>query len=109
MGRKSGIVAVLSTASFGQAPMIARSLVEKRLVACVNILPVRSVYRWRDRICDEGESLMIMKTREEKADEVIAAVKDLHNYEVPEIIVLPVASGHGPYLEWVLRETRLQE
>lgn len=105
MTKKSGIVTVLSTASREQAPVIARALVEDRLVACVNSMPVRSVYRWQGEICDEGETLLIMKTREENAGAVVAAVKRLHSYDVPEIIVLPVLKGYAPYLDWVARET----
>ena len=105
MTKKSGIVTVLSTASREQAPVIARALVEDRLVACVNSMPVRSVYRWQGGICDEGETLLIMKTREENAGAVVAAVKRLHSYDVPEIIVLPVLKGYAPYLDWVARET----
>ena len=105
MTKKSGIVTVLSTASREHAPVIARALVEDRLVACVNSMPVRSVYRWHGEICDEEETLLIMKTREENAGAVVAAVKRLHSYDVPEIIVLPVLKGYAPYLDWVARET----
>jgi len=102
---KSGIVTILATAAPGQAPGIAKTLVDNRLVACVNIQPVRSIYRWKGRTSDEGESLMIMKTRTENADAVVAAIKKEHSYEVPEIIVLPVIAGYAPYLDWVRRET----
>ncbi len=105
MTRKSGIVVVLSTATPEQAPALAKSLVERRFAACVNILPVRSVYRWQEKICDEGETLLIVKTREENADSVIAAIRQEHRYDVPEIIVLPVVKGYAPYLDWVCRET----
>jgi periplasmic divalent cation tolerance protein len=106
MTTKSGIVTILSTSTPQQAPAIAKSLVGQRLVACVNIVPVRSVYRWQEKIADEGESLMIIKTREENADAVIASIKKEHSYNVPEILVLPVVKGHAPYLDWVLQETR---
>lgn len=102
---KSSVVTILSTAAPGQAPAIAKMLVERRLVACVTIQQVRSVYRWKGRTFDEGESLMIMKTRSENADAVIAAIKKEHSYDVPEIIVLPVLAGYAPYLDWVRRET----
>jgi periplasmic divalent cation tolerance protein len=103
--KKSGIVTILSTAAPEQAPLIAQALVRERLAACVNILPVRSVYRWKSRVFDEKENLLIIKTREEKADAAIAAVKKMHSYDVPEIIVLPVAKGYPPYLDWIARET----
>jgi len=102
---KSGVVTILSTAAPGQAAAIAKTLVETRLVACVNIQQVRSIYRWKGTTFDEGESLIIMKTRTENADAVIAAIKKQHSYDVPEIIVLPVIAGYTPYLDWVRRET----
>lgn len=102
---KSDIVTILSTAAPGQAPVIARMLVGNRLVACINIQPVRSIYRWKGKTFDEGECLMIMKTRKENAGAVIAAIKKEHSYDVPEIIVLPVITGFAPYLDWVRRET----
>lgn len=108
MTKKSGIVTVMSTASPEQAPEIARALLEGRLVACVNSMPVRSMYRWKGEICDEEETLLIMKTREENANAVVAAVEKMHSYDIPEIIVLPVLKGHPPYLDWVARETRLR-
>ena len=63
MAKKSGIVTILSTAPPEQAPELAKTLVNQRLVACVSIMPVRSVYRWREKVVDEGESLLFMKTR----------------------------------------------
>ena len=106
MVKKSGIVTILSTTTREQAPVLAKSLVGQRLVACVTIMPVRSVYRWRENVVDEDESLMIMKTREENADTVIATIKREHSYEVPEILVLPVVQGHAPYLDWIRQETK---
>jgi periplasmic divalent cation tolerance protein len=105
MAEKSRIVVILSTVSPQQAPEIARALVAERVVACVNILPVRSVYRWRSETCDDEEQILIMKTTEERAGAAIAAVRKLHSYEVPEIIVLPVTCGYTPYLDWVAQET----
>jgi periplasmic divalent cation tolerance protein len=105
MTENSGIVVILSTAAPEQAPVIAQKLVAERLVACVNIMPVRSIYRWQEKTCDDEENLLIMKTTEGNADAVIAAVKKVHSYDLPEIIVLPVTKGYPPYLEWVAEET----
>jgi len=85
--------------------MLARSLLEKNLAACVNITPVRSLYRWKGESCDEEEHLLIIKTRRELADTVIRALKAKHPCEIPEIIVLPVTTGNPPYLDWVYAET----
>jgi periplasmic divalent cation tolerance protein len=68
-------------------------------------MPVRSLYRWKGEFCDDGEHLLIIKTRRELADRVIRALKAEHPCEVPEIIVLPVIAGHAPYLDWVYGET----
>lgn len=100
------IVVILCTASHAESESIARTLVNRQLVACVNMMPVLSCYRWKGEFCKDQEDLLIAKTPREKADEVIAAIKGLHSYEIPEIIVLPVIAGHTPYIDWVVQETR---
>jgi periplasmic divalent cation tolerance protein len=97
---------VLSTfASAEDAARTARSLVERRLVACVNLVPgVRSIYRWQGEIEDGAEVMAIMKTRRDRVRELLAALPALHPYEVPEVLVLPVAAGAGSYLDWLARE-----
>jgi len=102
---KIEIMVVFSTAPPGKSESLARMLVEKRLAACVNVVPVNSYYRWKGEFCSEPEHLLIAKTTKDKVDKVIAAIKALHPNEVPEIIALPVSSGHLPYLEWVHQET----
>jgi len=94
---------VLTTAgSREQASMLARALVLRRLAACVNIVgPVRSVYRWKGPIADDEEHLLIVKTRKDLAGEVAAAVRALHSYELPEVLVLPVLGGDPDYLAWL--------
>lgn len=98
------IIVVFSTAPQDTSASLARILIEQRVVACVNVVPVRSCYRWKGEFCDEGEDLLIMKTTKEKAGDVIAAIKAHHPYELPEIIALPVIDGYNPYLEWVEQE-----
>ena len=100
------ICVIYSTAPPQDAPKIARALVDLHLVACVNVVHVNSYYTWKGEFSADNEHLLIIKTRKEKADEVIRAIKDLHPYEVPEIIALPVIAGHGPYLDWVHEQTR---
>ena len=99
------ICVIYSTAPPAQSAALAKSLLEKNLVACVNITTVRSLYRWKGACCDDKEHLLIIKTRRGLADAVIRALKAVHPYEVPEIIVLPVIAGHPPYLDWVYGET----
>jgi periplasmic divalent cation tolerance protein len=105
MNPSGKIIVVLSTVSPDKSELLAKNLLDSRVVACVNVLPVRSYYRWKGESIDEPEHLLIAKTTKEKTEEVITAIKSLHPYEVPEIIVLPVAEGYLPYLDWVHQET----
>ena len=101
-----GIVVMFCTIPASESAAMARALVERRLVACVSVVPVQSYYRWNGEFCSDPEHLLIAKTRSGKVDEAIAAIKGLHSYDVPEIIVLPVIAGHAPYLAWVHEETK---
>jgi periplasmic divalent cation tolerance protein len=81
---------------------VARTLVGERLCACANLVPaVRSIYAWQGVLCDETETLAIIKTTSERLEALIARLRALHPYEVPEIIAVPVAGGHAGYLAWV--------
>ena len=84
------------------AERIARQLVERELVACVNVVPrVISVYRWKGRIEREEERLLVIKTRGERFEALRQAIVALHPYECPEIVALPIEAGHEPYLAWL--------
>lgn len=100
------ICVMYSTVPPSRSADLAQRLLEKNLVACVNVLPVRSFYRWKGEACDEQEHLLIIKTRKDLAGTVTRAIKEMHPYEVPEIITLPVIAGHLPYRDWVFSETR---
>ena len=94
---------VLSTAPRAEdAEFLARELVERRLAACVNILPpLTSIYRWRGEVERTEEVLMIVKTTEERFEAVREAIVKGHPYDVPEVLALEVKAGHAPYLAWL--------
>ena len=96
------IVALSTVGNAADAQRIGRALVERRLVACVNVVPgVTSIYAWKGSVTTDSELLLVIKTRREKLDEVRSALLELHPYEVPELIALPIEGGHGAYLEWI--------
>jgi periplasmic divalent cation tolerance protein len=86
---------------------VARTLVEERLAACGNLVPaVRSIYRWEGKLQDESEVLVLLKTRADNVERLKARILELHPYEVPEVLAVPVESGYQPYLEWLNNQTR---
>lgn len=89
------------------AHMIARSVVESRLAACVNVLPaVRSIYRWEGKIEDAAEVTLLIKSTQGRYADLEAAIRAAHPYDVPEIIAMSVAAGLPAYLNWVVSETK---
>jgi periplasmic divalent cation tolerance protein len=99
-------IVVLSTfASAEEARRVAGTLVEKKLAACVNVIPgIRSVYRWEDAIVDEEEVLLVIKSSRALIQELTDEIERLHSYDVPEVIALPVVDGAERYLAWMNRE-----
>jgi periplasmic divalent cation tolerance protein len=96
------IVVFSTAASAEEAEKIARSLVEARLAACVNVIPeIRSFYRWQGKTEDSTEWLLVIKSSRERFDALRAAVEKLHSYDVPELIALPVVEGARNYLNWM--------
>jgi len=88
------------------ARKIANFLIEEQIVACVNIIPnVISIYRWKGKIEEEKEFILIAKTVNENVIKTIKRIKELHNYELPDIIAIPVNNGYDEYLEYIKRET----
>ncbi len=92
---------VFVTASEEDGQKIARVLVEKKLAACVNITPIRSIYRWKGKIEEDKEQLLIIKTKHSRIEELKKVVKEIHSYEVPECIVISIEDGLIDYLNWI--------
>jgi periplasmic divalent cation tolerance protein len=98
---------VLTTAgSQEEARKIAHALVERRLAACVNIVPqIESVYRWQGKVESAAEWLLVIKTQASAFERVSDAVKELHSYDLPECVMLEVAGGSNEYLDWIADNT----
>ena len=90
-----------SFANEEDAARVVRTLVEERLIACGNLLPGRSIYRWKDGVSDEREVIVLMKTRKQDWAVLLSRLHELHPYEVPECIAVRVAAGAPKYLEWL--------
>lgn len=89
-----------------EAETISTTLVEKKLIACANYFPIKSVYRWKSGIEKENEHLLLCKTQQKLFKKITDAVLKLHSYDVPAITMIPVAKGHDAYLDWVDENTR---
>jgi uncharacterized protein involved in tolerance to divalent cations len=101
-GEANDPLVVYVTAPEAEAPRIARALVERGVAACVNIVPgLRSLYRWEGKIADDPESLLIAKTTRACFDRLRQAVLEVHPYQVPEVIALPVVAWSDPYAAWL--------
>jgi periplasmic divalent cation tolerance protein len=99
------IVVLTTCETADEASQIARVLVEKKIAVCVNILPgTKSVYRWKDKIEEASEVLLIIKSRRDLFDAIRTEIAKIHTYELPELIVLPIVDGSETYLAWLDRE-----
>ncbi len=102
----AAVVAFSTVASAAAARALARALVDERLCACVSVVPgVRSIYRWRGRVESAAEWLLVMKVSRARLAALKKRLPELHPYELPELIALPVVGGHRPYLDWIAAET----
>ncbi|HUU50516.1 MAG TPA: divalent-cation tolerance protein CutA [Nitrospinota bacterium] len=99
----SEYIVLLSTfPSEDEAEKLGTEMVKKGLVACVNLVPkIRSIYKWKEKVYNEEEILLIMKSRKEKSKEIIEFINNNHSYEVPEVISLSISSGSKRYLAWI--------
>jgi len=100
------IVVLVTVGARDEGEHIAASLVSEHLAACVNIVgPVRSIYHWEGRVQHDDELLLIIKTRRELFDQLVARVAALHSYENPEVIAIPITAGAAAYLDWLKSTT----
>ena len=96
------LLALSTVAGAEDAERIARAVVERGLAACVNVLPgVVSIYRWKGSVEREEERMLVLKTTADRFEALRQAIVELHPYQVPELIALPIAAGHEPYLAWL--------
>lgn len=100
------LIVLVTASDTEEARLLARALLEQRLAACVNFIPIESMYWWDGVIQDARETLMIIKTRAATFDALMDAVKRAHSYDTPEVIGLPVAVGSPDYLRWIDDETK---
>ena len=98
----TAVVVLVTAPSVDSAAAMARALVEEGLCACGNVVPgIRSIYLWEGKVHDEPEALLVLKTVRRLVPALKERLPRLHPYQVPEMLVLPVEDGLGPYLEWV--------
>jgi len=99
-------IVLVTTASEPEAEQMAEALIASRLAACVSLLPIRSIYTWQGEVCRESEWQLLIKTQLDHFAELEAKIRELHRYETPEIIALPILQGSQPYLEWMAAQLR---
>lgn len=95
------VVVMTTTDDPDEAAALARALVEARLAACVQAMPIASTYRWEGAVETADERLLVIKTRADRVDEVKAFLDEHHSYDTPECVVVPVVDGLAGYLAWV--------
>ena len=96
-------VVITSVGTEQQAVEISEELVARRLATCVNILPChRSIYRWKGKVCEDTEYLLMIKAPTDRFDGIAETIRELHSYELPEIMALPVERAEAAFHEWVV-------
>lgn len=103
----TALVVLCTVPSAEVGTTLGKALVERRLAACVNLLgPIRSFYRWEGAVHDDPEHQLVIKTTRDRFDDLRDAIGELHPYDVPEILALPVVAGSPSYLEWLSQQVR---
>jgi periplasmic divalent cation tolerance protein len=102
----SSVLVYITAPSEEQALNIGRTVVGRRLAACANVFPaIRSLYWWEGRLNEDGEAVLVLKTRSELVERVTALVKSLHPYTCPCVVALPLSGGNSDFLRWIDAET----
>jgi len=102
------LVVLTTVSNTEEAVTLVRALLDRRLIACGTILNgARSLYRWNDKVADESEVMILLKTRAARLSALTAAFDEVHPYKVPELLALPVVAGADKYLGWLDKETSL--
>lgn len=99
-------VILVTVPSVEEAEAMASALVETKLAACVSFLPIHSIYRWKGELQKGQEWQLLIKTDLSQVSTLFAKIQELHSYEVPEIIALPIVEGSQPYLQWISQQLR---
>ena len=100
------VIVLTTLAADADAAALARTLVEERLAACVNVLPaMTSIYRWKGAVEQDREQQLVIKTTGERVAALEARIRQLHTYDVPEFLVLPASGGAAAYLQWIADST----
>lgn len=99
-------VLLTTLANEDEAQSMSRMLIDRNLAACTQEFTVNSRFRWNDAIQNETEVVMLVKTAVDRVESAVEAIKEVHSYDLPEIIVLPVTGGLAGYMDWVRSETR---
>jgi len=103
----TNVVIFITVGTDVEAKKIANMLLNQRKAACVNIVPkVSSFFWWQDKLDSAQESLLIVKTKASALNGIVSLVKDLHSYEIPEIVALPIIGGNPDYLDWIGKEVK---
>jgi len=102
MGDTGYCVVFVTVGSEEEGKKVASAVVEEKLSACANMIgPIRSLYWWDGKVQDDPEMLLVMKTKKDTFKKLESRIKEVHSYDVPEIIALPIDAGHAPYLDWI--------
>jgi len=101
------IVILTTVSNSEEANKIAKVLLSQRKVACISIVPgISSLFWWQDKLDSAQESLLIVKTKASLLNQIVSLIREIHSYEVPEIIALPIIGGNQHYLEWIDKEVK---